>query len=71
MNSEALAARCEVEVRGVETTPENCKWIECLAEHRVPGWALPLGRFRAPDRGWLVIRGRRGHYEILRRAGCL
>ncbi len=30
----------------------------------MPGWALPLGRFRAPDRGWLVIRGRRGHYEF-------
>lgn len=64
VNSQALAARCEAEVRGNGTAPEYAKWIACLAEHRVPGWALPLGRFRAPDRGWLVIRGRRGHYEF-------
>jgi hypothetical protein len=64
VNSEALAARCEAEVRGTRMTPEYSKWMECLAEHRVPGWALPLGHFRAPDRGWLVVRGRRGHYEF-------
>ena len=38
--------------------------MACVAAHRVQRWALPLGRFRAPDRGWLVIRGRRGHYEF-------
>jgi hypothetical protein len=64
VNSEALAARCEADARGNGSTPEYAKWIACLAEHRVPGWALPQGRFRAPDRGWLVIRGRRGHYEF-------
>ena len=71
VNSQALAARCEAEVRRDGTTPEYAKWIECLAEHRVPGWALPLGRFRAPDRGWLVIRGRRGHYEFCDELACL
>ena len=64
VNSQALASRCEAEVRRNGPTPEYGKWKACLAEHRVPGWALPLGRFRAPDRGWLVIRGRRGHYEF-------
>jgi hypothetical protein len=64
VNSQSLAARCEAEVRKKGTTPEYAKWMECLAEHRVPDWALPLGRVRAPDRGWLVIRGRRGHYEF-------
>jgi hypothetical protein len=64
VNSLALATRCEAEVRGDGTAPDYGKWMECLAEHRVSGWALPLGHFRAPDHGWLVIRGRRGHYEF-------
>jgi hypothetical protein len=64
VNSQALAARCEAEAREHGTAPEYAKWMECLAEHRVPDWALPLGHFLAPDRGWLVIRGRRGHYEF-------
>jgi HEAT repeat protein len=64
LNSEALAARCETEVGRDGAAPEYSTWMECLAEHRVRGWALPLGRFRAPDRGWLVVRGRRGHYDF-------
>jgi HEAT repeat protein len=64
VNNQSLAARCEAEVRKNGASPEYAKWMECLAQHRVPDWALPLGNFRAPDRGWLVIRGRRGHYEF-------
>jgi HEAT repeat protein len=63
VNSQSIAARCEARVRENETA-EYSKWMECLAEHRLPDWALPLGNFRAPDRGWLLIRGRRGHYEF-------
>jgi hypothetical protein len=62
VNSEALAARCETEAGAKGAAPEYTKWMRCLAEHRMRGWALPLGRFRAPDRGWLVVDGRRGHY---------
>jgi hypothetical protein len=43
--------------------------MECLSEHRLRGWALPLGRVREPERGWLVIRGRRGHYEFCDQLG--
>jgi hypothetical protein len=28
------------------------------------GARVPLGRFRAPKTGWIVLRGRRGHYEF-------
>jgi HEAT repeat protein len=70
VNSQALAARCEAQVRKNEAPPEYARWMECLAEHRVPGWALPLGRFRAPERGWLVIHGRRGHYEFCDELGA-
>jgi len=33
--------------------------LQRLANH---GDALPLGRFRSPATGWIVIRGRRGHH---------
>lgn len=35
---------------------------ECLHEVAVREDALPLGTFRAPRSGWLVLRGRRGHH---------
>jgi hypothetical protein len=34
----------------------------CLERLTKRGAALPLGRFRAPKSGWIVLRGRRGHY---------
>ncbi len=37
-------------------------WSACVAQARDRATALPVGRLRAPSRGWLVIRGRRGHY---------
>ncbi len=36
----------------------------CVAERRPLHSAMPVGRMRAPTRGWLVIRGRRGHYHF-------
>lgn len=60
VNDAALAARCESEM----SAPTYGSWMRCLVEHRVPGWALPLGRFQSPDRGWFVVQGRRGHYDF-------
>lgn len=46
--------------------PDNARlrfWHHCVSQHgRTQG--LPLGRFREPERGWIVIRGRRGHYAF-------
>jgi hypothetical protein len=36
----------------------------CVASHAERHRMLPLGRFRAPRDGWLVVRGRRGHYQF-------
>jgi hypothetical protein len=69
-SSVALATRCEAEVRKKGGASSYTAWMECLTEHRVKDWALPLGRFRAPDRGWLVVRGRRGHYEFCDQLGA-
>ncbi|MFO0736977.1 MAG: hypothetical protein U0270_13910 [Labilithrix sp.] len=35
----------------------------CLQQTAIHEDALPLGRFRAPSSGWLVLRGRRGHHS--------
>ncbi|WP_375760383.1 hypothetical protein [Corallococcus exercitus] len=42
-------------------------WRGCLAinpQARNVQTVLPLGRIRVPADGWLVIRGRRGHYDF-------
>ena len=36
-------------------------WYRCIAQY-ARSQALPHGRFRAPERGWFVIHGFRGHY---------
>ncbi|MCE9668095.1 hypothetical protein LY474_09745 [Myxococcus stipitatus] len=39
-------------------------WRRCLGDTLNSESALPLVRLRAPGDGWLVLRGRRGHYEF-------
>jgi len=39
-------------------------WRDCIEENRPKRVTLPLGEFRAPSEGWLVISGRRGHYTF-------
>ncbi|GMU63339.1 MAG: hypothetical protein AMXMBFR34_51020 [Myxococcaceae bacterium] len=39
-------------------------WRRCLDEKRPLGVLMPLGRVDAPKDGWLVLRGRRGHYQF-------
>jgi hypothetical protein len=39
-------------------------WRTCVDSRRPKRVALPLGEFKAPAAGWLVITGRRGHYEF-------
>jgi hypothetical protein len=39
-------------------------WQECIATLQLRVAALPLGGIAAPDAGWLLVRGRRGHYAF-------
>lgn len=39
-------------------------WRACLLSASRPRARLPLGPTKAPRRGWLVLRGRRGHYSF-------
>ena len=40
------------------------QWRACIGNVDEPVKALPLGRTRAPREGWLIVIGRRGHYEF-------
>jgi hypothetical protein len=40
------------------------RWRSCVGSTLPREWVLPLGEFRAPAEGWLVVRGRRGHYQF-------
>src|SRR5262249_46454101 len=39
-------------------------WRDCIEMARPKRVALPLGEFKAPTTGWVVITGRRGHYDF-------
>lgn len=39
-------------------------WHACIEDDGETHTALPLGNYRAPREGWLVVRGRRGHYAF-------
>jgi hypothetical protein len=57
------AERCDAEAQGGDGRGYTT-WRTCLERHAIQRQdLLPLGHVRAPTRGWLVLRGRRGHYE--------
>jgi hypothetical protein len=39
-------------------------WRDCIESQRPKTVALPLGEFKAPTAGWIIISGRRGHYDF-------
>lgn len=39
-------------------------WRECLRSAGRASTRMPLGATRAPQRGWLLVRGRRGHHAF-------
>ncbi|WP_223634467.1 hypothetical protein [Corallococcus sp. EGB] len=64
---EPIAPDCMKKARRHPSRLRYMAWRACLdtslkTRNVVP--ALPLGRIRAPTDGWLVIRGRRGHYDF-------
>jgi hypothetical protein len=55
---------CAAKARQAKRGAQYAAWRTCIDETRERHGALPLGRFRAPTEGWLVLRGRRGHYHF-------
>jgi hypothetical protein len=39
-------------------------WIECIDHVTLRRSVFPIGGLRAPETGWFIIRGRRGHYQF-------
>ena len=57
-------ARCGESTADLPRQARYAAWYDCVhALHPVYS-LLPRGRFRAPVRGWFIIRGRRGHYAF-------
>jgi hypothetical protein len=48
---------------GARLTPFE-RWVQCVGEEVPRTYRYPKLRFRAPERGWLILRGRRGHYQF-------
>lgn len=57
--------RCESQGRAAPVSSRFATWYRCLSGGRPYGTALPLGEFRAPKRGWLVLRGNRNGADQL------
>lgn len=56
-------AACLEEAKARPEAERYAAWSRCV-QHAVPQRAaLPLGATSAPERGWFVLRGRRGHYS--------
>ena len=39
-------------------------WADCVGTDSPRTYRYPKLRYRAPEKGWLVLRGRRGHYSF-------
>jgi hypothetical protein len=57
---------CERVARAAPRSKQFDVWRGCLEsdDDVAPRTNLPIGRTRAPRRGWFVIKGRRGHYDF-------
>jgi hypothetical protein len=63
-SAEAVSADC---ARAATTEPDALRyeaWRACVENYRDRRPLVPVAEFRAPDAGWLVVTGRRGHYDF-------
>jgi hypothetical protein len=66
---------CAARARTVPPRRRFKVWRECFEGSQADRWSvgrtsLPIGRTRAPKQGWLVIKGRRGHYSFCDEVGA-
>jgi hypothetical protein len=59
-----ISQECAKETSDADASLRYGAWRACVEGARPVQMALPLGGFKAPTSGWLVIAGRRGHYEF-------
>lgn len=54
-------------VRAATTEPDALRyeaWRACVENYRDVRALVPVAEFRAPTQGWLIVAGRRGHYDF-------
>jgi hypothetical protein len=54
--------KCADSARKAPPAQQFIKWRVCVERVRSVHDSMPLGHFKIPDSGWLILRGRRGHY---------
>ena len=62
--SDTESEECERKARRERPPRRYAVWRACIDAKVPETMALPLGGLDAPVDGWLVIHGRRGHYEF-------
>jgi hypothetical protein len=60
----ATEAICAAEARARPRAERFAHWEECAAAIGERRAAMPLGGIKKPTSGWLIVRGRRGHYSF-------
>jgi hypothetical protein len=56
-----VVEQCGVEAARYEANESYIRWYECVGSNRPKRTALPLGHFKAPTDGWLVLRTYHNH----------
>lgn len=64
MPAHATPKSCAEEARALPAGERFQVWRNCVAWIAPRRSAMPLGRMAAPETGWLIVRGRRGHYSF-------
>lgn len=59
-----ISEQCADKVSNTQTGQRYQDWRDCIEMGRPKRVALPLGEFKASTTGWVVITGRRGHYDF-------
>lgn len=55
---------CLAELARAKPSERYMGWRRCVDQQEEPEYGLPFGSFRPLVRGWLIVRGRRGHYQF-------
>lgn len=62
-NPKAAKDPCLAELSRPRPSERYMAWRRCVDQQDEPEYSLPFGSFRPLVRGWLIVRGRRGHYQ--------
>jgi hypothetical protein len=62
--NDVVAKECDDKATADKSPGRYRRWRGCIDGRREKRYVLPLGETKAPDTGWLLVWGRRGHYSF-------